>query len=312
MNLISRETVGFVCVILTAIGWGLNWPATKFLLATCPPLSSRGVSGLAAGVMLLGVAAVRGEALRVPRRLWGRLALGALLNVSVWMGFTTASLLWLPAGQAATLAYTMPIWVVLLAWPLLGERPTVRQIGSVVLGFCGVIILVNGGAVSAAIPGIALALSAAGLFAFSTVRAKRAPIPLPPTALTGWQVTLGCIPLLVAGLSFEHPRFDAMPPIGWAALAYSTCISMGLCYILWFAAVARLKASSAAIGILLTPVIGVTASSWVLGEPLPLSAIGALGLVVAGIVLAAKGDAKVPPLETHAQVSGAISSRASL
>ena len=32
------------------------------------------------------------------------------------------ALLWLPASEAALIAYTMPVWASLLAWPILGER----------------------------------------------------------------------------------------------------------------------------------------------------------------------------------------------
>jgi drug/metabolite transporter (DMT)-like permease len=287
----KARVIGIVCIVFTALGWGLNWPATKYLLTACPPLSARGVSGLVAGLVLFGVAASRGETLVVPRYLWGRLATAALLNVTAWMGFTTASLVWLPAGLAATLAYTMPVWAVLLAWPLLGERPVPRQIGAVVLGICGVVILVGGASFrldATRIPGILLALSAATLFALGTVLSKRMLIPLPRVALTAWQVTLGCIPLLAAGLIFERADFGSLPLTGWIALAYTAFISMGMCYLLWFAAVRRLKASSAAVGTLLTPVIGVTASSLALGDPLTLSQAVSLGLVGAGIVLAMK------------------------
>lgn len=287
----TGRIIGLSCVILTALGWGLNWPATKFLLMVCPPLSARGVSGLVAGAALFGIAASCGETLVVPRHLWGRLATAALLNVSAWMGLTTASLLWLPAGQAATLAYTMPVWVALLAWPVLGERPDLRQVCAIVLGICGVVLLVVGMDLSVSVsklPGVGLGLSAAVVFAFGTVLSKRTPIPLPRIALTAWQVALGCIPLLGAGLLFEHAHFDMLPVVGWIALAYTAFISMGLCYLMWFAAVRRLKASTAAIGTLLTPVIGVTASSLALGDPWTLSQGIALGLVVAAIVLAPK------------------------
>ena len=283
---IRPRLIGLACVVFTALGWGLNWPATKFLLTTCPPLSIRGVSGFIAGLLLFGVAVFRGETLLVPRHLWGRLAMAALLNVSAWMGLTTASLLWLPAGQAATLAYTMPIWATLLAWPMLDERPSLRQIGAIGLGVSGVVILVGGAGLSlntTRLPGIILALSAAGLFGFGTVLFKRLPISLPHTVSTAWQVTLGCIPLLGCGVLFEHPRFNTLPLIGWIALAYAAVISMGMCYLLWFAAVRRLNASTAAIGTLLTPVVGVASSSLALGDPLLLSQILSLGLIAVGI-----------------------------
>jgi drug/metabolite transporter (DMT)-like permease len=280
--------IGLACVLFTALGWGLNWPATKFVLKICPPLSARGVAGLAAGLVLFGIAAARGESLVVPRHLWGRLVIAALLNVSAWMGLTTVSLLWLPAGEAATLAYTMPVWAALLAWPILDERPGPRQIAAIVLGIVGVVVLVGGGSFqldATLLPGIALALSAATLFALGTVLSKRKPIPLPRIALTAWQVALGCIPLLGAALLFEQAHFDALPMIGWVALAYTALISLGLCYILWFAALRRLKASTAAIGTLLTPIVGVASSSIALGDPLTLTQIVSLCLVAGGIVL---------------------------
>jgi drug/metabolite transporter (DMT)-like permease len=286
-----NRLVGLTFVVITALGWGLNWPATKFLVTTFPPLSARGVSGLVAACMLFAVAALRGETLAVPSQLWGRLSVAALLNVSAWMGLTTASLLWLAAGQAATLAYTMPVWAALLAWPILSDRPALRQIASILLGFGGIAIQVGGTGLyldATRLPGVALALCGAVLFAIGTVSSKRMPIPLPRLALTAWQVLLGSIPLLGAGLLFEQPHFDVMPLIAWISLAYTALISMGLCYVLWFAAVSRLRASQAAIGTLLTPVIGVTASSLTLGDPLTLAQAVSLALVVGGIVLAVK------------------------
>jgi probable blue pigment (indigoidine) exporter len=79
-----------------------------------------------------------------------------------------------------------------------------------------------------------------------------------------------------------------LPFIGWIALAYTAFISMGMCYLLWFAGVRRLKASSAAVGTLLTPIIGVAASSIALKDPLTLSQAVSLCLVLGGIILVIK------------------------
>jgi drug/metabolite transporter (DMT)-like permease len=282
---------GLALVLATAVGWGLNWPATKFLISICPPLSARGVSGLAAAGFLFGIAAACGERLAVPRFLWARLLIISLLNVSAWMGLTTASLLWLSAGQAATLAYTMPAWATILAWPLLGERPSPRQILAVSLGLVGVTIQfgdidLRPGANQ--LPGVVLALSAATLFATGTVLSKRMPIPLSRFALTAWQVLLGSVPLLAVGQMLERPHFSALPMIAWLSLGYTALISMGLCYVLWNAAIRRLKASQAAVGILLTPIIGFAASLIALGDQMSPSQVISLAMVVGGIICATK------------------------
>nr|WP_294525857.1 DMT family transporter [uncultured Rhodopila sp.] len=280
--------LGALSVVVTALGWGLNWPATKLLIAACPPLSARGVAGAVACVILFIAAALRGESLRVARPERWRLAAGALLNVTAWMGGTTAALRWLPAGQAVTLAYTMPIWVCLLNWPILGERPTFRQIAAIILGMVGIIVLVGPGSLSFErddAPGIALALGSAMLFGLGTVFGKARPVCLGPLAFTAWQVAVGSIPLLILGLCLEAPAFAALSLFAWAALAYTAVVSMGICYVTWFVARSRLSAPAAATGTLLTPVIGVAASSLALGDPLTAPQLVALMLVAGGIIL---------------------------
>ena len=283
--------IGLGCLVVTAFGWGLNWPATKFLLEQCPPLTARGIAGLAAGLALAGIALARGETLTVSPRLLLRLVASALLNVSAWMGLTTLSLLWLNAGEAATLAYTMPVWAALLARPILGERLGLHRIMALVLGISGVAVLLGGNVFHAEtdkLPGVAIALTAAMLFALGTVLSKRWPLVMDPIAMTAWQVGIGCTVLLVASLVLEHPHLLEMHWFGWAALTYTAVVSLGICYLMWFAALRRLEASTAAIGTLLTPIVGVLASAIALGEPLLFPQFVSLALVVSGIMLAVR------------------------
>jgi drug/metabolite transporter (DMT)-like permease len=287
------KLIGLGCLAITSLGWGLNWPATKFLLQQCPPLTARGIAGIVASLVLAGVAMSRGETLTVSRHLWWQLVGAALLNVSAWMGLTTLSLVWLNAGEAATLAYTMPVWAALLAWPVLREQLVLRRITALVLGVCGVTVLLGANGLStdaAKLPGVTIALAAAMLFALGTVISKRWPLRMAPIAMTAWQVGIGCIALLGASFGLEHPHLLEMHWFGWAALAYTAAVSLGICYITWFAALRRLEAGTAAIGTLLTPIIGVVASGISLGEPLLFPQFASLALVVTGIVLAVRRE----------------------
>lgn len=279
---------GLLFLLVASIGWGLNWPALKMLLQEWPPLSARGASGVAAALGLALLARARGERLSVPRGMRGRLAFAAFTNVLVWMGFSTVSLLWVNVGEAALLVYTMPLWVTLLSWPVLGERPTARTLAGLALGVAGLAVLLGGqvSAVGAAkLPGVLLALGAAILFALGTVLSRSA-LALPPIASVAWQVGLGCVPMVIAGLLFERPRLDALSAGGWATLAYMTVVPMGLCYVCWFAALRRLPPSTASIGTLLVPLIGVTTAAYFLGEPFGVKEIMALVLTLGGVALA--------------------------
>jgi drug/metabolite transporter (DMT)-like permease len=60
-------------------------------------------------------------------------------------------------------------------------------------------------------------------------------------------------------------------------------------YVTWFAALRVLPASTASIGVLLAPVVGVFSSALLLGDPLGLRQLLALVLTLGGIALAALG-----------------------
>ena len=63
---------------------------------------------------------------------------------------------------------------------------------------------------------------------------------------------------------------------GWLLFGYSTVGQFCIAYVCWFAALARLPASVAAIGTMAVPVIGVAASAIALHEPLGIGQIAAL------------------------------------
>ena len=112
----------------------------------------------------------------MPRELWPRLVLAAILNVGCWMVLMGFALVYLPASEAALIAYTMPVWASLLAWPILGERPNVLRVLSLVMAFAGLSAILGGNGFAASLaklPGIIMALGGAIGFALGTVLAKK-------------------------------------------------------------------------------------------------------------------------------------------
>jgi drug/metabolite transporter (DMT)-like permease len=215
----------------------------------------------------------------------------AILNVTGWMVLMGLALLWLPASEAALIAYTMPVWASMLAWPVLGERPTLLRTISLVMAFAGLASIMGGNGFDASVeklPGILMALGGALGFALGTVLAKKLPIKLPPITAAAWQIGIGCFPVAIVGLAIETTHLDKVTQTGWILLFYSTVIQFCVAYVSWFAALARLPASVAAIGTMAVPVIGVVASAVALGEPLGPDQIAALILTLAAVVLATR------------------------
>ena len=282
---------GLMFLAITSVGWGFNWPVTKYLLSELPPLTLRGATGVIGAALLALLAVMRGQSLMVSSEIWPRLILAGVLNVTAWMVLMGLALLWLPASEAALIAYTMPIWASLLAWPVLGERPTVLRTLALVMAFAGLAAIMGGNGFDASmakLPGIVMVLAGSMCFALGTVLAKKLPIRLPPITAAAWQIGIGCVPILLVGLAIERADIEAISRLGWALLFYSTVIQFCVAYVAWFAALSRLPASVAAIGTMAVPVIGVVASAVALGEPLGPGQITALVFTLAGVALATR------------------------
>ncbi|HEX3996194.1 MAG TPA: EamA family transporter [Acetobacteraceae bacterium] len=288
---LGSRAEGLCLVLFTACSWGASWPQTKFLLGELPPFTMRTFCGTCGCLFAFAVALVRREHLIPPRDQWGRLFLFAMLNYGVFIVFSTEVQVYLPASEAIVLTYTLPIWASLLAWPLLGERPSWRQYLALMLAIGGVALLVGVGSAEARwqqLPGVAMGLTAAVLFGLGTVLAKRTPLALPPATSVAWQVGFGTAVLAILA-AFETADWSRVTPAGWACITYVATMPMTIAYLAWFRALRLVPASMAATTVLVSPMVGVLGGTLVLGEPLGQRQVVALGLTLAGVALAARG-----------------------
>jgi drug/metabolite transporter (DMT)-like permease len=280
-------------LLLTACGWGLNWPVAKFVLTELPPFSARALSCAIAVVFAFGLASARGESLAVPVGQWKRLVLFATLNFGAFTIFSTLALAWLRASEAVIVTYTLPIWAAVIAWPVLGERLTPVAVVALLLGLGGVALMVGVDASDASwakLPGVAMGLAAAVLFGLGTVLSKQKPLALPPVAGVAWQLLLSLTPMLALAL-LERPDWSGVTPLGWTSVVFIAALPMTLAYVAWFRALRLLPAATAATGVLISPMVGVVGSALLLGDPLGPRQVAALALTLTGVGLAAWGPA---------------------
>lgn len=281
---------GLALLLFTACSWGMTWPLSKYLLTMLPPFSMRAACGAGGCLVAFALAIVRREALVPPRAQWGRLLLFSVLNYGAFIALTAKALAWLTASEAVVITYTLPIWAAILAWPMLGERPTPRKILAIVMGLAGVALMVDLGSASAdprALPGAALALAAAMLFGLGTVIAKRRPLALPPLTSVAWQAALGTVPVALLALS-ERPDWTGVALPGWMVILYVATLPLTVAYVAWFRALRLVPASTAATTVLISPMVGVIGSTLMLGEALGPRQIVALAMTLTGVALAAR------------------------
>lgn len=282
---------GLALVLFTGCSWGLTWPMAKYALTQLPPFAMRSAAGVVGIAFAFLVAALRREHLRVPQGQWAWLTVYALLNYGLFIVLTTQALVWLKASEAVIVTYTLPIWASVLAWPMLGERPSWRKAAALVLGVGGVAMLVGIGTVDASwdkLPGFLVCLLAAWLFGLGTVIAKRHPLRLPPTTSVAWQLAIGHVPIFALAFT-EHPAWANVTAGGWAVSLYIGTIPLTVAYLAWYRALRLIPASVAAMTVLLSPMVGVIGSTLMLAETLGPRQLIALAMTLSGVALAARG-----------------------
>ena len=272
-----------------ALFWGLNWPVIKVLLTGAGPWTLR-AAGLTGGALLLMAAAVAsGQSLAVPRRHWGALAIAAMLNVTAFNLLSVFAQMSMTASRAAILTYTMPLWSVVFARIVLGEPIDGLRAAGLALGAAGIALLavpfwdvVQAGGVPI---GLVYVLAAAIAWAAGTVYIKRAKPEGAPLALTAWQFAIGAVTVAAGMAVMETPRLELERPIILGAFVYNIIFPQALAYALWFGLMARVPASTAALGTLLVPVFAVLSSAAWLGERLGLLDLIGFGLILAGVLV---------------------------
>ncbi|EKE75537.1 DMT family transporter [Oceanibaculum indicum] len=277
---------GFVLLVLLTLFWGINWPAMKLALTGIAPFTFRTICLFVGGFSLLAFALAKRQTIRIAAADLKPLLIASLLNVTGWHLFSAYGLLQVQAGRGAIIAFTMPIWASILASLVLKEAFTLRKLIGLVLGIGGLAVLIGPemARLGAAPIGSLLMLGAALTWAMGTIVTKRQSWQIGTVALTGWQLTLGGLPIFLGALLIDPaPDFAGLRgEVLWAAL-YAALIPMIFCHWAWFRIVDLFPASIAAIGTLAIPVVGVLSSALVLGEPIGLTEIAALLLVMAGL-----------------------------
>jgi drug/metabolite transporter (DMT)-like permease len=287
-------------LVLLCFIWGVTWPVVKIALNEIPPFSMRTCSVGLGAVTLYVVCLVKRRSFRIPTaKAWAHVVIASLLNVAAFTVLSSFAQLATTTSRVSILAYTMPIWSVVLAWPFLGERPTRLQTVALGLSAAGLAILIYPLTATGVPLGIVLALTTGVSWAAGTVYLKWAHINADPMGVASWQITIAfvviaaCTLLFQGGVDLGGAHAEAL-----FAMVFSGVVGNGVAYGLWFAIVRRLPAVTASLGVLSVPVIGVVASMVILGEVPTTADVVGFALIFAAsacVLLARHPPAESPP-----------------
>ena len=269
-------------VVVIGLAWGFNWVAARIILEALPPWTMRAV-GIGLGALtLLAAAAIRGMPLFIVRSDWPKVMIAGFFNVAAFGAGSAYAQVYGTTSRAIVIAYSMPIWAALLARFVLKEQLNAIKLAALALCAAGLITLIWPLARAGFPFGALFALGCAWSWACGTIYLKRTRISAPTLVSAAWQVLFGALMLIAGMLVFEGlPQLWALPPYYLAWIGYNGLLGMGMAYFLWFVVVERLPTTTASLGALLVPVVGVIGSTLVLGERLGLSDIIGFALIFA-------------------------------
>lgn len=279
----SPQRGALFALLATILIWAYSWVVMKQVLAYAGPFDFAAMRYLLGAAVLFGALVLSRQSLRPPPILLT--ALIGLCQTAAFQGLEQWALIDGGAGHVSLLAYTMPFWAVLLAWLLLGERPTRRHWFGVGLAAIGLICIIEpwkdlGSALSTTLAIIGGAAWAAGTVLSKRMFQRHAPSVL---NLTAWQMLIGGLALAVVALLVPEREIDwSIAFIG--GLTYSVLMASSLAWWLWSIVLQRLPTTLASISSLGVPIVSVLLAWLILHEQPSRMALIGMVFVLAGLV----------------------------
>lgn len=276
-------------VVVLCLSWGFNQVATKLAIHDIPPLLQGTIRSAVAALIVAGWCRLRGISMFArDGTLLPGLAAGFFFGLEFIFIFQGLS--YTTALRATLFIYLAPFFVVLGGRVFLpADKFRASQWFGLLLSFAGMIVAF-GLPTPALDPrqaiGDLMMVVAAVFWAITTLTIKASALNRAPAEKVMLYQLVVSVPLLgLAALLFGE-RIMAMPStLAIGALAYQTVWVVSVTFVIWFALIARYSANRLSVFTFLTPLFGVGAGHFVLGEPLTPAFGAAVALVAAGLVL---------------------------
>lgn len=289
----------FVWLGVMVLLWGVSWPVTKLALASISPLWLASIRFGSAGLCLFGFVWWRGQLGRPPLADWPIVATMGFLQMMTFTGLGMIAMTRTDTSHAVLLAYTTPLWGVLVSWLALRQTPTRMQILALVVGLSGTMLICSPLEMDWNTPGTimgsAFLLIGAVAWAVTIFHIRHHQWHTSPLALAPWQMMLAAIPLAVFAWMTEGA--PVLTILDWhicAMLLFIGPVATSVCFVISAEQGRRLSVFAMSNFTLGVPLVGVASSWFFLGNHLTgLFAIG-LALVLLGAILAAASGRSHP------------------
>jgi len=294
--------LAYIGLVLTPLFWAGNAVVARATVEHIPPLSMsfwRWVIALAL-ILPFGLPGLWRHRQVIRQHLVTLLVL-ATFSVATFNSLLYYAAMTTTATNIALINSTIPIFVALLAWLLLGERTRPVQALGIGLAIVGILIVIGRGdlriiAQLQAQPGDLIMVAAVFSWGVFSVLLRKHVVPLPALTFLTAQILLGTLVILPFYLGdllwfsggFELSGSTALP------LAFFAIFPGILAYAFWNHAVHEIGPANAAIFMYLTPIFASILAILFLGESLGLYHLFGALLILAGLLLATRVGRRPP------------------
>lgn len=289
----------------TWIIWGSTYIAIKWAVQTVPPFLTVALRSLAAGVILLAWARLRGDQGPTRTQWMAAVAAGAMYFLVGHGGLFWAEQR-VATGPAALMIATEHFWVVLIAWMLPGGLPPSRRAAvGIAIGLVGVGLLTLGGGGEGGIDpvgALVLLLASAG-WAAGSVYFHGERRPASPLYASGMPLLMGGALLLGASTALgETARVTAadFTPVAIGSLLYLVVFGSVVAFTAFTWLVETEGPSRAGSYAYVNPFVAVLLGWAVANEPLTPRMLAAGAAIVLAVVLIVRGTRARAPSQPPA------------
>lgn len=284
----NKRALSLVLFAMLCLIWGSTWLAIKIGLEELPPFKFAGVRFLIASALLFLLVRIKGLSFPRGRSEWLTMLILSIFMIGLPYGLVFWGEQYIPAGLAAVLNSTIPLFVALFAHLTLpGERLSLITLLGLILGFGSVVVIFSdklAPVAENALWGELALLGSAVSYGFATVFARSKTLSHNPIVTVTVQMFCGAIMLLAAGFIVERQAQFTISPCSVGALLYLAIVGSALAFVAYFWLIKQMEATRISLVAFVTPVIALLLG-WILLDELitPRILIGA-GLVIIGII----------------------------
>jgi drug/metabolite transporter (DMT)-like permease len=284
-------------IALFCLLWSFAFVAGKIGVTDCPPLILLTARFSLAGVLILGISAIRNEGWQLTLRDAAVFAVLGVANNALYLGLGYTGLQTVSAGLGGLIVSANPVFTAVAAAVFLGEALTWRKVTGLLLGITGVGFIVwhRMSVGTDSVHGIVYTLASLASIVVGTILFK---VLAPKGSLwvgNGVQNIAGGLALLPFALTFSDVG-DIVPSARLlGAFAFLVLGGSILAYLLWFHLLKVCGATAASAYHFLMPPLGMLFAFLVLGEHVELRDLLGIVPVALGIYLVTRPAAVAGP-----------------